>query len=173
MRLILTLVLLTSSTIVFSGTFDMRKEKLDAYFQSHEIVDGVCIDDRGDICSIDEFLANEFEYDNLSDIVGYAKLWRHMKNLGDIAYHPVREFGRATGLNAKKEINICGVNLIVPIVLYAGCYASITTIPVTCTAGVAISAGTACAATIGTSASLCGASVATITAIAHRCIQQI
>ena len=69
-----------------------------------------------------------------------------------------------------RTVKVCGYGIAVNSALIYVCQASITSIPASCTAGAAVTAGTACAVSVGTAAGSCGVSIDTMRRAANACI---
>lgn len=70
-------------------------------------------------------------------------------------------------------ITICKHNLAVPVLLYYACQLSLGAIPVTCSAGAALTAGTSCWANMGVAAAACGVSISEIYAVGKACTENL
>ena len=58
-------------------------------------------------------------------------------------------------------------------IVYYACQVSLGVIPVTCTAGAALTAGTACWANMGVAAATCGVSISQIYEIGKACTENL
>jgi V8-like Glu-specific endopeptidase len=81
---------------------------------------------------------------------------------------------------AYKELNcntgvltICKHNLAVPMIAYYACQLALGAIPVTCTAGAALTAGTACYSNMGIAAAACSLSISQIYEVGKACVENL
>ncbi len=71
------------------------------------------------------------------------------------------------------DIRVCGMTLSVSGLTYWACKASLASIPESCTAGAATTAGASCLAAISAASGFCGVSVATLTQAVDTCFAEV